>query len=206
MPNQLTTKLARKWAEAVTESGSGIITPHTVTDEELNRWRAAARDYLLAVLPEPTMADITWRIGEHTLAGATLDLGLGETTECVMLAKDEHGYITYITLDGHINDDAKDCFTPNGKRYKLVEEGTLSSNENVGHDQPEHPAILTTVEDYQNAPEGTVVDVSGGVAIHHLHGWGITEYSLKLSPREMSEQGEGIVIRWGWGTPDKRDE
>ena len=76
---------------------------------------------------------------------------------------------------------------------------TVSANENVGPDQPEHPETLTTVEDYKNAPEGTVVDICGTVAVCERHGWGVVKEALKFSDGELFHQGEGVVLRWGWG-------
>lgn len=76
---------------------------------------------------------------------------------------------------------------------------TVSSGENVGADQPEHPATLTTVEDYENAPVGTIVasnEYSPYVKLRrgyweHPRYIPRTDASMADTPRK--------VIRWGDG-------
>ena len=62
-----------------------------------------------------------------------------------------------------------------------------------------HPAFLETEADYQNAPEGTIVALSGrfpwvkGAA----SGWACS--SSTNSDFAMSKIGRRNVLRWGWG-------
>ena len=62
-----------------------------------------------------------------------------------------------------------------------------------------HPAFLETEADYQNAPEGTIVALSGrfpwvkGAA----SGWACS--SSRNSDFAMSKIGRRNVLRWGWG-------
>lgn len=74
---------------------------------------------------------------------------------------------------------------------------TIVSNESVGADQPEHPDVLKTVEDYENAPEGTIVDIRGRVARRGVYGWVCTGEYVILRAHGMLQQGEGVVVRWG---------
>ena len=65
--------------------------------------------------------------------------------------------------------------------------------------KPAHPAFLETEADYQNAPEGTIVALSGrfpwvkGAA----SGWACS--SSTNSDFAMSKIGRRNVLRWGWG-------
>ena len=64
---------------------------------------------------------------------------------------------------------------------------------------PVHPEFLETEADYQNAPEGTIVALSGrfpwvkGAA----SGWACS--SSTNSDFAMSKIGRRNVLRWGWG-------
>ena len=64
---------------------------------------------------------------------------------------------------------------------------------------PPHPEFLETEGDYENAPEGTVVALSGrfpwvkGAA----SGWACS--SSTNSDFAMSKIGRRNVLRWGWG-------
>lgn len=80
---------------------------------------------------------------------------------------------------------------------------TVSSNENVRADQPEHPETLTTWEDFDNAPEGTVVSSPGAVpAMKNRDGrWravGITT-PLTSGSLALGAESPATVLRWGWG-------
>lgn len=76
---------------------------------------------------------------------------------------------------------------------------TISSNENVGPGQKEHPETLRTLEDYEDAPVGTVV-AHNGCFPYVKQGrdvWTDT-FDDKFSDDLLS----GIsrqVLRWGWG-------
>ena len=165
-------KLARKWAEQVDPRY-----PASTLEE-------AARDYILTHVPAPTMADIGWDARKHSLAGAVFDNDAGYKRECIMLVHDV-GYIHFVDLDGKYGDDAACCFTPNGKRYRLVEDV-----------EPAHPRTLTSLEDYEDAPWGTIVEerstgfafIKVGTSLwrNAASGWGINAPS-----------GSSDVLRWG---------
>lgn len=71
--------------------------------------------------------------------------------------------------------------------------------------KPDHPTTLTTLEDYENAPVGTVVSV-GGKSIWtkaYSNDWITLRASLNRLDRHMADT-ERQVLRWG--TSDKRGE
>ena len=169
-----TDRLAREWAESKLAMPTGHLDADVI----------AAAEHIMATTKEPTMDEVEWNEEKHALTGAVVDVGSGPV-QVVMLAGSVDG-IDYVTLDGKFGYEPRYYFTPNGKKYELVE---------VTGD--EHPETLSTVEDYENAPEGTVVDIWDTVAIRQRYGWAVTEYLYKLGNDEMFQQGEGVVVRWG---------
>lgn len=78
-------------------------------------------------------------------------------------------------------------------------EPTVSFGENVGVDQPDHPEVLETEEDYENAPEGTVVGRRGGIWAKDKYGdWRTLGALTSRLNRHMSDTTRR-VLRWGWG-------
>lgn len=174
-------QLAREWAERIMSTTLEMIDPV----------QRAAAEHILATTNKPTMADIQWCPAAHELAGAT-----DGHTEVVMLdlqADNEHNAPELYVCDpsGHggiTRDDNLATYTPNGKRYRLVE-------------HTNHPNVLTTAEEYEAAPAGTVVSEPGkGYRTFCKHnklwyatGWtgGQDEHDMACNPRN--------VLRWGWG-------
>ena len=79
----------------------------------------------------------------------------------------------------------------------------MSTNAVPEHtDEPErlgHPLTLKTRADYEDAPEGTVVDIDGMVAEHKIYGWWVIEdLRGEVRSRHMPGFGEGKVVIWGW--------
>lgn len=167
----MTDQLARKWAEQVDPRY-----PVSALEE-------AARDYILSHIPALTMAG-RWDNKTHFLAGATY----GITQEPMVM------------IGPNIDDFSIDCvaparnsgyrvpdhlLTPNGKRYKLVEDT-----------ETDHPATLTTVDEYDKAPNGTIIEerhtgftfikVGQSLWRNAAKGWGINAPSVP-----------GDVLRWG---------
>lgn len=171
-PAPTTGQLARKWAERVDPRY-----PASALEE-------AARDYILTHVPALTMDKVMWKNGTHSLTGAEL-YNDGEPVDVVMLACQPDGYIDYATLDGKVRDEARSEFIPNGKRYRLVEDT-----------EPDHPTTLTTLEDYEDAPWGTIVEerstgfafIKVGTSLwrNAASGWGLNAPS-----------GSSDVLRWG---------
>lgn len=81
----------------------------------------------------------------------------------------------------------RNALTPNGKRYELREVGA-----------PEHPETLTTMEDYENAPEGTIAVISDGLGypiVKHFGKW--WRNGIAFSSDDISEDTRE-VLREGW--------
>lgn len=133
-------RLARQWAEDAKRAAPR----HKYTDET----HAAIEHILATTTPEPSMADVEWEDEKHVMAGATMDTENGPL-DVVMLVHDA-STLGYVTLDKEVGRKNRTHFTPNGKRYELREVT----------DEPEHPEVLATVEDYENSPEGTIVTLS----------------------------------------------
>lgn len=135
-PAPTTEQLAREWAEEY-QNDWPRFTPGTHAAELVEKAKAAA-EYILEHTAPKTMADVHWDDEEHHLAGATTPSGI----EVVMLWLNTG--INHIATDHGLY--ARAMLTPNGKRYELRE-----------ITEPDHPEVLETVEDYENAPEGTII-------------------------------------------------
>lgn len=135
-----TARLAREWAQF--ELGNaGVFS---------DKGRIAAIEHILATTTPLTMADVEWDDEKHHLAGATAPFASG-TKEVVMLTERDDDTIDFALMDGRFGSVRKTHVTPNGKKYELREVT----------DEPTHPATLTTLEDYEDAPVGTIVVTSG---------------------------------------------
>ncbi len=169
-------KLARQWAESRN--------PNSLSEDA-----RAAREYILEHVAPQRMDEVAWSDEEHALAGAIMDIGNGPV-EVIMLSVDSDGYLDYATLDGKVAHEMRYEFTPNGKRYELVE-------------VTEHPETLTTWEDFNNAPEGTVVSSPGAVpAMKNRDGrWRAVGIITPLTSGSLALGAESpaTVLRWGWG-------
>ena len=170
-------KMARRWAESRN--------PNSLSEDA-----RAARAYILDHTAPQSMADVEWDAEKHVLAGARLHTDNDEQVDVVMLGKDV-SMIDYATLDGKPGYEHCSYFTPNGKRYELLEVTDKP-------ECPEHPETLTTLEDYENAPEGTVV-AAGRVWVKYETGdWRTTKMSWWRMDHHM-KGAERRVLRWGWG-------
>lgn len=175
-----TARLARQWAERAKNS--------KYFDEYADD-AAAAVEHVLATTPPPTMADIGWNDAEHYLAGAVDADG----HEVVMLDK-LHGNIRVCDVDqmgpGRPVLESPKTITPNGKRYELREVGAP--------EEPAHPATLETLEDFQNAPDGTVISYAGEMPLTLVGGIWRREGFATQTHEEMAGD-KCPVLRWGWG-------
>ena len=166
-----TARLAREWAD------------FALTVPEGSPGSRAAAEYIMATTSPLTMADVEWDDEKHHLAGATAPFG----DEVVMMWYDDD--TDHIFTNGE--EWPRDRLTPNGKKYELREVGAP--------EQPAHPAMLETVEDYVNAPEGTIVASKDYFPYAKLRRgyWEHPRYiprtdaSMADTPRK--------VIRWGCG-------
>lgn len=101
-------------------------------------------------------------------------------------------------------------------------EPTVSSNENVGPDQPEHPATLVTEQDYENVPEGTTVAEPGYTADRTDRSETMRKITIDLdtekitntgplSPNEAATAGTNVTIsavlmqaeHYGWESAEE---
>jgi len=166
--NKETERMARQWAEWNKSC--------EVSSPEIQ----AAANFILANTPAPTMAEVEWDDDEHHLAGATTGDGL----DVVMICND-YDTDCIITGDGFT---PRDELTPNGKRYELRE----ITNE------PEHPETLTTLEDYEDAPAGTIVasNICLPYMKYELDSW-TDNFGTTVSNEELVG-GPTTVLRWGW--------
>lgn len=169
-------RLAREWATSTLPKGDAKT--------------QAAIEHIMATTKEPTMEGVEWDGDKHFLAGAILDTEESEE-EMVMCGYTRDGEIYVVEPDGEKRGYwPMPCdLTPNGKRYELREVTA-----------PEHPETLTTVEDYEGAPIGTVVTRKGCEpwTKRDSEDWRVTggpssrmDYHMANSKRD--------VLRWGWG-------
>lgn len=193
-------RLAREWAVVIT----------TVPNIHSELAQAAA-EYILAHTAPPTMDEVEWDWEKHYLAGATFVYGQ-QPTDVVMIGPTRKGGIYCAVLEHESLTSVRLWpveLTPNGKKYELVEvtdkpenpdkptQATVSSNENVRADQPEHPATLTTEQDYEDAPEGTVVAKPGCLAWTKSYGGDWDDEGGGKASHEMAGT-EREVLRWRW--------
>lgn len=176
--------LAKKWAELIiAQSNEG----EPFEDGEL-----AAAKVLDEILDPPTLAGAVFEplVGAATINGR----------EVVTLSERGQGVIDcYYPGSGMVFPiDAIDLY-PDGKKYKIVEDGaTVSQHENVGDDQPEYPGTLCGEQDYQDAPIGTIVAANGG-NVYLKTG----DHSWCIAGVEGLDEGPifgymRTVLRWGW--------
>ncbi|OIR41178.1 hypothetical protein BJP08_08100 [Corynebacterium sp. NML140438] len=153
---------AREWAQGAKSSASPVE-------------REAAKA-LLDLLPEPTMAELEWDDDAHHLAGATTPDG----HEVVMMWHDVGEEII-------CNDWSwvPDSLTPNGKKYRLVED-------------PDHPTILKTEQDFKDAPLGTIVARAGSSPwVRNNEAVWLCAVDTDRSSNDMAYYGPWTVLRWG---------
>lgn len=137
----------------------------------------AAVEHIMATTTPPTMADVEWDDETHHLAGATTAKG----SEVVMIWRDIYDALIITDQGEH----SSDWLTPNGKRYELRE-------------KPDHPEVLTTVEDYQNAPYGTIVAGTepAAVFVKSIGSWHAAGHTALVECVDL-EGTRCTVVRWG---------
>ena len=152
-----------------------------------NAEHAAARR-IIATTPALTMDELEWKDSEHTLAGATLDIGNGPQN--VTMAARIGTSIFYITEDGEPDYKHARFFTPNGKHYELHEAGAADVAT---------PKTLATEQDYENAPEGTIVALPGLGSVPLLKRDGKWHRDrLAFGSKELADDSPVAVLRDGW--------
>lgn len=143
---------------------------------------------LLASSPRTahTMAGVEWNHGKHHLSGADCE---GEPAVMISPCGGDgmSRNIALISLDdGFFLEETDKYVVPNGKRYRLVE-------------ALDHPEVLATEEDYQNAPAGTIV-AAYAMGSHPFckegKAWFASGNPNGLSS-EMMSRATGRILRWG---------
>lgn len=180
-------QLAREWAESFSRDATLVTHEHV---------QAAIALILEATKPQ-TMADVAWpwNSEKHFLIGVTD--GYEDLVALGMQRLIEGGPVEIILcdIDGSDGVSRRDPaeITPNGKRYRLVEE-------------TDNPKVLKSESDYESAPVGTVVCKSKSRQTFVKSNDGRWEYGgLGYTNREMAEYGIGrTVLRWGCGESHAR--
>lgn len=140
-------QIAREWAERAMNQDLSDDVPRC-------GYRAAARHILDTTTP-PTMADIAWDDEAHHLAEATAAWSDGYPSTVIMLNKFGKKIVVYQPSSHYsgMRELNPGILTPTGRKYRLE----LTPPSEPAEDTPDHPAVLTTEEDYENAPTGTIV-------------------------------------------------
>lgn len=172
MPGDLTPNGKRYELVEVTDEQDSTDTPThpaTLTTEQ---------DYANA--PKGTIVDIDGTVAVHAVNGWCFAGLAGAYSSYFLFHQGEGEVIRW-------GEDGEPC------------EPTVSSNENVGADQPEHPETLTTVEDYENAPEGTIVALNGCFPYvkRGRDDWSDV-FGDTCSDKGLAGPARK-VLRWGWG-------
>ena len=184
-----TARLARQWAHRKQAQAKQHLEDAGYFIREDTQ---AAIEHILATTTDPlTMADVEWDDEKHYLAGATSEL---TSNEVVMLGP-RAGMIDCFRIEtGKTISTTRNALTPNGKRYELVE----VTDKPDQADEPEYPETLTTVEDYENAPVGTIVALNGCLPYvkRGRNDWS-DAFGDTCSDKGMAGHTRE-VLRWGW--------
>ena len=164
-------KGARAWAEGAQSSVSLVV-------------REAAQ-ILLDLLPEPTLDEIGWDWDTHHMAGAISP----QEEEVVMLWFDDDANLVICAESAWRPDE----LTPTGNRYKLV-------NVNDRAEQAAHPTVLETEQDFEDAPQGTIVTRRIRTPWTRLNNgeWACGAEGKRKSSADMADYDGWRVLRWGW--------
>lgn len=169
-------QLAREWAEKYLR----------YADESDSTELYAAAQIVKANTTPQTMADVKWYDEKHYLAGATSEI---DNSECVMLLPRNGMIVNAKPGNDRASLTSPGALTPNGKRYKLVEVT-----------KPDHPTTLTTVEDYKDAPDGTIIATPGWHTVPLVKRDGAWHRDrLTFASMEIADGLPIEVLRWGWG-------
>lgn len=163
-------KLAREWVECAKDN------------EVTSPGMEAAAEYILAHTTPSTMEGAEWDHEKHHMAGAYWEGDI----PVVMIDPAGGDKTTVLTVEEEFIHEADDSdLVPNGKRYKLVE-------------VPAHPEVLETVEDYENAPLGTIVakDTFAPWLKTSADSW-TSAYGEASNIGMADRPGTFHVLRWG---------
>lgn len=180
-------QLAREWAERFTRDVTSVTHEHV----------QAAIAFILEATKPQTMDDMSWAWNseKHFLIGVTDGYENLVALDMQRLVEGDPVELLVCDTDGSDGVSRRDPveLTPNGKRYRLVEE--------TGN-----PKVLKSESDYESAPVGTIVCKSGSRQAFVKSSDGRWEYGgLGYMNREVAESGvERTVLRWGYGESHAR--
>lgn len=129
-------QLAREWAEGFTRDVTSVTHEHV----------QAAIAFILEATKPQTMADVAWNSEKHFLLGVTDGYEDLVALDKQRLVEGDPVELLVCDIDGSDGISRRDPveLTPNGKRFRLVEE-------------TDNPKVLNSESDYRLAPVGTVV-------------------------------------------------
>ncbi|OFP17172.1 hypothetical protein HMPREF2998_02995 [Corynebacterium sp. HMSC065A05] len=101
------------------------------------------------------------------------------------------GFISsaYPNLDGFMRFNYKNEGLPGGANWVWASLDDLALD----------PVELTTVEDFEDAPEGTIVAAPQGNAYQKVFAKYWESYNDELDAKEMAASSPWKILRWGWG-------
>lgn len=177
-------KLAREWSDDYL----AYVGKSNELKEESPRAYAAA--LFIQKRTDPlTMEGVEWSDQIHLLAGADW-----ESTPVVMIEQCDSDTITVLSLiDREIWTADSASLVPNGKRYTVTELAELGKLDETA--KPTHPEFLRTAQDYENAPDGTIVASDSGYPWVKDNGMWHAGY-LQHPSTKMESRGKTRVLRW----------
>ena len=177
-------KLAREWSDDYL----AYVGKSNELKEESPRAYAAAL-FIRENTDPLTMEGVEWSDRAHLLAGADW-----ESTPVVMIEQCDSDTITVLSLiDQEIWTADSASLVPNGKRYTVTELAELGKLDDTA--QPTHPEFLQTRQDYENAPDGTIVASDSGAPWLKNDGVWHAGYFQHPSTK-MEYMGKKRVLRW----------
>lgn len=169
-------QLAREWAEGFTLDVTSVTHEHV----------QAAIAFILEATKSQTMADVSWNSEKHFLLGVTDGYEDLVALDMQRLVEGDPVELLVCDIDGSDGVSRRDPaeITPNGKRYRLVEE-------------TDNPKVLKSESDYELAPVGTVVTLPGSSSLFskvYNEKW---SNAVRLFTNGEMTRLETRVLRWG---------
>lgn len=171
-------QLAREWAERFSRD----VTP--VTHEHVQ----AAIAFILEATKPKNLADLCWNSEKHFLMGVNDGYQDLVALDMQRLVEGDPVELLVCDIDGSDGVSRRDPaeITPNGKRYRLVEETN-------------NPKVLKSESDYKSAPAGTIVCKPMGCIPFIKTSRGHWETGKHIYEIAELAGDERSVLRWGSG-------
>lgn len=169
---------AREWARQTIQQKDGRL-----------YGEVAAAEAVLELSEEPSLENEEWDRKKHFLLGVTDDDG----DNGVLVGSNGSGeFQVYYPLFNGVLTAFDSNLRPNGKKYQITEEDAAPE---VAAAQPK---TLTTKEDYENAPAGTVVALHLFAPWTKSHNGKWESGTSSVGSHDLSLSGPHTVLRWGW--------